>query len=716
MENQYRLKIFLPSGINYFYPLGIINLKEITKDGDAYCIENRIDIDGKVTFVGQEYTLFKDLDDSDRRCDFILAFIEQLESGVWHLRLKVSIIMKEMEFDLEKCQCSVGLHSQDNYALYELYKDEEVNFFDCGAPRCRVFTQYKPNNWFGDPDIGDNFPDDSLAENMWFDYGHKNGLYIFDVLTWLIKSRYGAINVKSDFFQWNSDDPGYTLAYNRNLTRLQISTRSDCLRWSDPLYSPATRMPSTMAELVESLCVLFNMKYRITEGEFRIEHVSWWDSPVVLDMTMGGIKEYLIGKGKWSYNYDDLYKIEKFISADNDKYQELIDAGRDPNNDTTSWWFFTLGHYNDFLGRDIVYDNECVNSLPGDLRTKTHTVPYFTNKGLTIRSYYNADSELDGCVISVGYESNEIGSPESQYTLEGILSLPAGQRQIHNELSWAQLHNAFHRHGRLFLKGNMNGVNETFYTAINTKIQKDIKVPMCDINLLPLYGKVVTQLGIGEIRKIEWDYKTQMGTLELAFPQNDYIPMSKPLLMPEGFATKKNVVFNSINPVTINDTGVVNVYEETKKTKAGGTVQIFSNGHYQYTPPLDYIGVDSFDYYGINIGGNNAFSSVRIGVRPTTLYVRGEIRKERSVASDNYHRYWVAFYEDAACEKPVDVTDMIIFIDIAGVNADFFLAKGREYAIGDMFIHEPFFPPYTDNSVDASAQYTVVPDVYLYYY
>lgn len=280
----------------------------------------------------------------------------------------------------------------------------------------------------------------------------------------------------SDFFEWNppGNAPGYVAGINyvtgmsNVVTNLAMSYKADVAIVHPDEY--ATIGMTTFDSLMSSLQTIFNVDWFIdNSGRVRIEHIKYFSSVLGHNSTVSPHARWNEANKIYSYNKQEMPNTEVFSFEE----QQSVD----------------------FVGLPIVYSGSCVvdDSNSDQSGQKEYAVSGITTD-LNYIDNYPSNINNAGFVMVV-FEDNganlmvhkEIGK------LTGVL--------INNaHLSWANLHYNYHRYGRVLLQGNMNGVNETFFTANPIKIQKDVKLNICCGDEFDPTGILIqTGIGIGEV-------------------------------------------------------------------------------------------------------------------------------------------------------------------------------------------------------------------------
>jgi hypothetical protein len=342
-------------------------------------------------------------------------------------------------------------------------------------------------------------------------YTHTRSLY--DVFLNVTQNACPDItDIVSDFFEWNpvGDAPGYVAGKNyvtgldNLMNDLYLSQKSDILL---PLATePATVGNITFNQLMEVLVrVIPNCRWYVNGNlELRIEHVSYFKLATTADLTSGVFARILKGTNKYSYLKDRRYKREKF------KWMEAYGV--------------------DFIGADIVYDPVCVDPTVGGIRpgqnygafqASENSITYSADIVTTDLEYIiNSPSEIssNGFVLLCAQDDGA-----GNLTIVTETGLISGNAFLNGNLSWANLHYAFHRHDRILLEGTMNNISETFFSSKRTKAQNDFSIFDCcegiddSIKNNELVGEVITQMGGGMIDGYNLTLKTGKLTLKLIY-------------------------------------------------------------------------------------------------------------------------------------------------------------------------------------------------------
>lgn len=318
-----------------------------------------------------------------------------------------------------------------------------------------------------------------------------NGRKLFNVMQYLLDLACpdGGLTIVSDFFQWNPENETFTNYVTQELnklTNLIIFQKSDVKRAH--VSGNATKAMVSFDDLLEQIIKTFNLGYRIIENDFRIEHISWFEQDLGINLVHVDKKNLLKGTRQYSYDASRLPKFEKF------KFMESGSV--------------------DFVGTDIIYDSNCVNN---DEENKSdNNVDKITTDVMYCLSNPERDGDVsdDGFVIMACDENNNILSEA------GILE---PNTIINNVLGWAHLHIDYWMHGRVLSHGIMNDVLTEFLSTVPTIKQDQFSVIMpCGlIEFFDPLDLVKGSLGYGFVESAELKLSQCVMTFELMLDKID---------------------------------------------------------------------------------------------------------------------------------------------------------------------------------------------------
>lgn len=265
------------------------------------------------------------------------------------------------------------------------------------------------------------------------------------------------LEYQSIFFDWNPNvaDPVYALTSSglNNYVTGQVS-KTRWLMWAqktdikDPLATnPATSGITTFAEILRDLRFMFNVYYSASGGVFKLEHISYYERySIVFDLMQDKVEQ--AGKNEYEHLSDDIPKKETFHWMEGD---------------------YAIGYvsYDDFVGRPIVYDNQCaraeeVDYAVDDITTNLQWINDFPDQ-ISDDGFVIIATMFDGTIYNINYET-------------GLLS---GNGKLNAHLSWANLHYNYHRHNRYLSSGKMNDVVTDFISWKPNIKQVPFDVSLC---------------------------------------------------------------------------------------------------------------------------------------------------------------------------------------------------------------------------------------------
>ena len=328
-----------------------------------------------------------------------------------------------------------------------------------------------------------------------------NGISLMMCLEYFI-DKFCGIKIRSNFFQHNHTK-SFIQAYPQLpddgvTTNLDIFQKSDIKRLN--ASNNATKGITTFEKLLSSVCVLFNLQYRISDGFFNLEHVSYWEKVVGIDLTQSKYVKNLNWTNKYKYDSSKLPQYEEF------KTMEALSP--------------------DFVGEKIQYFGSCITS-DASQKTKTREAPIITTD--VEYCIENPDSKSDK-VSDLGFV---IVASKIESGVKYIMTRPGvieGYVRINNPLSWASLHESYYLHSRPQKQGLMNGRYQEFFSIIPTKKQDTISIPFCCGDELSLTDLVKTNIGEGVIEKATFNHYTDVLEIDILHfnEYNNTLPCSTP--------------------------------------------------------------------------------------------------------------------------------------------------------------------------------------------
>lgn len=418
----------------------------------------------------------------------------------------------------------------------------------------------------------------------------KNGMLLNSVLVELVRVVCPQLTVKSDFFQINPDNPSsinYVTGETTKTAALMLFQKSDVKRPTD--RNSATIANWTIEDLLKNLNVLFNVEWRIENGFFIIEHVSYYNRDIGLDLTTDFYKPYLKGKNKYSY------KSEEIPSKEVWKIEEVF--------------------YNDFKGKPIVYNNSCVTLGKGT--EKTYTLNDLTTDVEYVFQNPSSDSDKvkdEGFVLMACWND---GTGYYVITEQPILDNTA---RLNNTLSIAILQRDYFKYDRYLRNGKMNDVETNFITTKPLKKGETINIPFCcDLskNFDP-DNKIITPLGEGIITSAVLNTKKMELSLELSYEANINLVPNRPPVAVNDTATiyqEESIILDLLSNDSDPDEGATVMRLEIVGQPTKGVAEVLPDFKVKYTGNTGEFGNDLFTYKiydNWGEGSNTALVSITI--------------------------------------------------------------------------------------------------------
>lgn len=269
-------------------------------------------------------------------------------------------------------------------------------------------------------------------------YTYDSNRWLMDVIEAVGNHVFGTVTVQSMFF---TEATNYVTGLANKYTLLTIAQKSDIKR---PIASnEATVANISFDELTYILRVMFNVYWEWDGTNLWVEHISYFTKTDGVDLRT---QEIAARSNRYEYDKEKMPRTEKF-----------------------SW----MEAFNmDFIGVPIKYETStgiaspCVDNTEVEYKIRVTTdIEMIEN---------NTDSASDdGFVILANYLN---GASYYVYRTQGVYAL---ESRYNNDLSWGNLHHAFHRHGRVLEYGYLNNDYTAFASTIRTKKQ-EINAIICN--------------------------------------------------------------------------------------------------------------------------------------------------------------------------------------------------------------------------------------------
>ena len=298
-----------------------------------------------------------------------------------------------------------------------------------------------------------------------------NGVKLNSVLSAFIPC---SLTIVSDFFGINPDATApsnvpYTEAAE-NLQSFILFQKSDV---KNPTASnPATIGKTSFKKLMEVLRVMFNVQFRISGTELRIEHVSYFSRPSGLDLTAPPYAGYILGKTSTTYDNTDAAKSERWL------------------------WMETVSPM--FTCIPIRYDEQCL--LSDAQEEQTHPAEDMNSDVLYIQSQPERIDDKGFVPVAAYFDG-------SSYYLVQETNLVDSNLYPNSHMAWANLLAHYHTYDRLYETGTLNGTLTTFNSSRRRKIGEEIDIILSSASYWSLFdvGDLLeTSIGQGEATKASY--------------------------------------------------------------------------------------------------------------------------------------------------------------------------------------------------------------------
>jgi hypothetical protein len=399
-----------------------------------------------------------------------------------------------------------------------------------------------------------------------------NGRLVADVLQYFANNFCGATTVKSNFFQINPDvvsPNNYVTGAASKTAHLVIFQKSDVKR--PGVSGNATVANLTWEKLLNALTTFYWTNWRIEmdlagKSIFRIEHVSYYDPGVGMDLTGPEFARFFIDKNRYTYENTRVVIREEYSTME--------------------------ASFGDFKGLPITYPSRCLAAESKD-NVATYSVDDFTTdvQLCLTAGLINSDVVSDQGFVLMACTLNN-GMYEV-ITENPILDQTS---TVNNSLAWAQLHRDYHRYERPQQLGNMNGQETVFLSTIPTKKGATFSIPLCCGQEFNPDKKIRTLLGEGVVSKATENGVTGMIEIDLLYNVNQDLVINQPPT-----AANKVVKINNDQTADINlfegsaDADGTVVSFEIVTPPVHGTLTNLPTG-VKYTPAAGYAGDDYIIY------------------------------------------------------------------------------------------------------------------------
>jgi len=297
-------------------------------------------------------------------------------------------------------------------------------------------------------------------------YEYPNGRYLGDVIQMLMDETGCGLLVVSDFLNINPDASAPSnVAYDAALLYLQtlvVFQKSDVKRPDASDTSRFTAWNMKLQDLINDLKILFNMDWKIVEGVFRIEHVSYFQSTAGADCT-----------------------AEKYARG----------LQQDKSN---------IAKFTKFQYRDV----QCSNYFTG------YPIEIYCGEGTAEKklSLFSCDIDFISDVDNAESVGDDGWVLMSTYIDTGVLYNQNNNR----ELSWFQLHQDFYRH-EMAGAGKINTVDATPLSLKKNKKQPPFAVRHCCNDTFDPDNYITTSMGDADIEVADKNLAQDSLTLDVKY-------------------------------------------------------------------------------------------------------------------------------------------------------------------------------------------------------
>lgn len=416
-----------------------------------------------------------------------------------------------------------------------------------------------------------------------------HGIPVEDVFSAFATAFCPGLTVISNFLQINPDivsNTNYVTSQRTKTKFITLFQKSDVKRPN--VSNNARKANLNWEDFLTFLVEAYNLRWRIENNIFRIEHVSYFTRNAGTDLTLPRYAKDVRGLFSYTYQNQDIPQREEY-----------------------KWMEASAG---DFAGAPIVYTGACVTAS-NKSNVQPHAVDFVTTDVQLCLSNPDSQSKVvddDGFVfIAADYD----GTNYYIITEPGILSNDA---QLNNSLAWAQLHRDYHRYDRALSRGMMNNVATNFLSVRPTKRGKAITFPLCCGDTFNPDDTIQTAIGTGIVDKATFSFRAETLTVELLYDAEAGLTMNR---APQAGGDNATTYLNQ--PVIINvlandsdpDPGAVITAVQISMQPLLGTAVVLPNMSIEYTPNNGYTGPDQFLYRIFdewNEPSNNALVAIMV--------------------------------------------------------------------------------------------------------
>lgn len=390
-----------------------------------------------------------------------------------------------------------------------------------------------------------------------------NGVSLSSVLTLLVSQFCPDLTVVSDFFQINPENASpvnYVTGQASQVNEIVLFQKSDVKR--PAANNNASKAEITFEKLIEALATMFNVYYRVENGIFRLEHISWYSRNAGLDLRLPRYAKYVRAKNGYTY-----------------------DGANIPARET--WSFKEQSASMDWRG-EIEYNNACA-VVDGRNNEKKYSIDDFMTDVALALNNPSSDSNVVEDAGFVIVATKIVGG------VYYIISEDdgAGTFNINNTLGWRRLVRNYHFHERYLKNGSFNDSDVEFITTRPFKKGDKIEIPLCCSDVFKPEDFITTKTGEAIVESATFNLLTE--TLEIVplydvfegLTEND-----KPVISATNATTYKETPISI--PITVSDADGFVVSIQVKTPPLHGSVIVNGTTEVIYSPAAGYVGNDFF--------------------------------------------------------------------------------------------------------------------------
>ena len=307
----------------------------------------------------------------------------------------------------------------------------------------------------------------------------SNGILLADILSafnpcsqYTLRSNLLGINEQGS-------DPATTPYTNNRTKNIVVFQKSDIKRyWA---FQDATKGMISFKKICEALAAMFKAEIRVQNTDLRIEHYTYFNETNGIDLTTPTYSKYIDGLAQYQYDGANSPRAERW------KYYE--DVSRD------------------FEGFPVYYD------CPTQADTEEKLISFERiNNDIAHIILNNQDISNDGfCFAETGVIDSD------RYLVSRFIYPLTSQVYLNGGYAITSLIDNYHRWERPFITGTLNGVLQTFNSALRRRkqVELNIKISAQGFKNFDAEELVKSQFGWGKIESLAWSAKSCKLTLTL---------------------------------------------------------------------------------------------------------------------------------------------------------------------------------------------------------